>query len=265
MGIDPRVAARWCLRPRKGEAVFYWFLKRFLLGPWLKILFRPWADGEEHIPDDGAAILVSNHLSFSDSIFLPLLLKRRATFLAKSDYFTGTGPKGMLARLFFGGTGQVPIDRSGGKASEAALATGLRIVQGGDLLGLYPEGTRSPDGKLYRGKTGAARMALEAQVPVIPVAMVGTFEAQPTGHILPRLRRIGVRFGKPLDLTRYYGMSDDRFVLRSVTDEVMYDLMQLSGQKYADVYAVVAKQQIAERAAAHADDPARETPADQAS
>lgn len=224
--------------------MLYWFLKRFLLGPWLRVLFRPWSDGQENLPESGAAILVSNHLSFSDSIFLPLVLKRRATFLAKSDYFTGTGPKGALARLFFGGTGQVPIDRSGGKASEAALNTGLRILGQGHLLGLYPEGTRSPDGKLYRGKTGAARMALEGQVPVIPVAMIGTFEAQPTGHILPRLRRIGVRFGEQLDLSRYYGMSEDRFVLRSVSDEIMYDLMQLSGQKYSDIYAVVAKEQM---------------------
>ncbi len=226
--------------------MLYWFLKRFLLGPWLRILFRPWCDGEENIPEDGAAILVSNHLSFSDSIFLPLVLKRRATFLAKSDYFTGTGIKGALTRLFFGGTGQVPIDRSGGKASEAALSTGLRILNEGHLLGLYPEGTRSPDGSLYRGKTGAARMALEAEVVVIPVAMIGTYEAQPTGHVLPRLRRIGVRFGKPLDLSRYYGMAEDRFVLRSVTDEIMYDLMQLSGQRYSDIYAAAAKKQLKE-------------------
>ncbi len=230
--------------------MLYWFLKRFLLGPWLKVLFRPWSEGAESVPESGAAILVSNHLSFSDSIFLPLVLHRRATFLAKSDYFTGTGIKGMLTRLFFGGTGQVPIDRSGGKASEAALNTGLRILREGHLLGLYPEGTRSHDGQLYRGKTGAARMALEAEVPVIPVAMIATFEAQPTGHILPRLRRIGVRYGRPLDLSRYYGMSEDRFVLRSVTDEIMYDLMQLSGQKYSDIYAAAAKAQVRAQSAA---------------
>ncbi|MFN8125822.1 MAG: lysophospholipid acyltransferase family protein [Candidatus Nanopelagicales bacterium] len=228
------------------RAVFYWFLKRFLLGPWLKVLFRPWIEGEENIPTDGPALLVSNHLSFSDSIFLPLVLKRRATFLAKSDYFTGTGPKGMLSRLFFGGTGQVPIDRSGGKASEAALNTGLRILGQGDLLALYPEGTRSHDGHLFRGRTGAARMALHAEVPVIPVAMIGTFEAQPTGQIKPQLRRIGVRIGAPIDFSRYYGMAEDRFVLRSATDEMMYDLMQLSGQTYQDTYATVAKQQAKE-------------------
>ncbi len=229
--------------------MLYWFLKKFLLGPWLRVLFRPWIEGEENIPADGPALLVSNHLSFSDSIFLPLVLKRRATFLAKSDYFTGTGPKGMLSRLFFGGTGQVPIDRSGGKASEAALTTGLRILGKGELLALYPEGTRSHDGKLYRGRTGAARMALHAEVPVIPVAMIGTFEAQPTGQIKPQLRRIGVRIGKQIDFSRYYGMAEDRFVLRSATDEMMYDLMQLSGQTYQDMYATAAKQQAREAAA----------------
>lgn len=221
--------------------MLYWFLKLVMLGPWLRVLFRPWIEGEENIPKDGAAILVSNHVSFSDSIFLPLVLQRRATFLAKSDYFTGTGPKGMLMKVFFGGTGQVPIDRSGGKASEAALTTGLRVLSQGDLLALYPEGTRSPDGKLYRGKTGAARMALESGVPVVPVAMIATREIQPPHVIKPRLRRVGIRVGKPLDFSRYEGMGEDRFVLRSVTDEMMYELMMLSGQRYVDMYAGRAK------------------------
>jgi 1-acyl-sn-glycerol-3-phosphate acyltransferase len=221
--------------------LLYSVLKNVLLGPWLTLLFRPWAEGQENVPEDGAALLISNHLSFSDSIFMPLMVNRRVTFLAKSDYFTGTGVKGALSRLFFGGTGQVPIDRTGGQASEAALNTGLRILHDGELLALYPEGTRSHDGSLFRGRTGAARMALQAEVPVIPVAMVGTFEAQPTGQIRPDLRRIGVRFGKPLDFSRFYGMSEDRFVLRSVTDEMMYELMQLSGQTYADTYATTAK------------------------
>jgi 1-acyl-sn-glycerol-3-phosphate acyltransferase len=226
--------------------VLYWVLKLAILGPWLRVLFRPWIEGEENIPRDGAAILVSNHVSFSDSIFLPLVLQRRATFLAKSDYFTGTGPKGVLMRVFFGGTGQVPIDRSGGKASEAALRTGLRVLSQGDLLALYPEGTRSPDGKLYRGKTGAARMALEAGVPVIPVAMIGTREIQPPHVLKPRLRRVGIRVGKPLDFSRYAGMGEDRFILRSATDEMMYELMQLSGQRYVDMYAGRAKDLVSE-------------------
>src|SRR6478672_1813567 len=155
--------------------MFYWVLKTVVLGPILKLLFRPWVEGEENIPDEGAAIFASNHLSFSDSIFLPLSVPRRMTFLAKSDYFTGRGVKGFLTKGFFKGVGQVPIDRSGGRASEAALKKALEILNSGELLGIYPEGTRSPDGRLYRGKTGIARMALEAGVPVIPVAMINTF------------------------------------------------------------------------------------------
>ncbi len=199
----------------------------------------------EHIPRTGAAIIVSNHVSFSDSIFLPLMARRRITFLAKSEYFTGRGITGWLMKSFFAGVGQVPVDRSGGRASEAALETGLRILAHGDLLGLYPEGTRSPDGRLYRGKTGVARMALEAGVPVIPVAMIGTYEIQPPGKVMPRIGRVTIRVGAPLDFSRYDGMSGDRFVLRSITDELMYDLMALGQQEYVDMYAGRAKELIA--------------------
>ncbi|KGN38485.1 lysophospholipid acyltransferase family protein [Knoellia subterranea] len=217
--------------------MFYWVLKTVVLGPLLKLLFRPWVEGEENIPETGGAIFASNHLSFSDSIFLPLVVPRRMTFLAKADYFTGAGLKGRLTAAFFRGVGQVPVDRSGGKASEAALNSGLKILNRGELLGLYPEGTRSPDGRLYKGKTGVARMALEAGVPVIPVAMIDTDKAQPTGKVIPKVMRVGVKIGKPLDFSRYQGMEDDRFVLRSITDEVMYALMELSGQEYVDMYA----------------------------
>jgi 1-acyl-sn-glycerol-3-phosphate acyltransferase len=223
--------------------LLYWVVKA-ILTPILRTLFRPWVEGGEHIPTDGPVILASNHLSFSDSIFLPLVVPRRITFLAKADYFTGTGVKGRLSKMFFAGVGQVPIDRSGGAASEAALRTGKRILAEGNLLGLYPEGTRSPDGRLYRGKTGVARMALEAGVPVIPVAMINTDVIQPTGRVIPRLGRVGVRIGAPLDFSRYAGMEGDRFVLRSVTDEIMYELMQLSGQEYVDTYATAAKADI---------------------
>jgi len=224
--------------------VFYWVLKTVVLGPLLKLLFRPWVEGEEHIPEEGAAIFASNHLSFSDSIFLPLMVPRRMTFLAKSDYFTGRGIKGKATAMFFKGVGQVPVDRSGGKAGEAALNSGLRILRRGELLGIYPEGTRSPDGRLYRGRTGVARMALEAGVPVLPVAMIGTDKAQPTGKKLPRIMRIGIRIGRPLSFARYEGMEDDRFVLRSITDEIMYELMLLSGQEYVDEYATSMKDRI---------------------
>jgi 1-acyl-sn-glycerol-3-phosphate acyltransferase len=232
--------------------VFYWVLKTVVLGPLLKLLFRPWVQGEEHIPDEGAAIFASNHLSFSDSIFLPLMVPRRMTFLAKSDYFTGRGLKGKATAAFFKGVGQLPVDRSGGKAGEAALNSGLRILRRGELLGIYPEGTRSPDGRLYRGRTGVARMALEAGVPVLPVAMIGTDKAQPTGKKLPRIMRIGIRIGRPLSFARYEGMEEDRFVLRSITDEIMYELMLLSGQEYVDEYATSMKDRLVRAAKARA-------------
>lgn len=225
--------------------MFYWLLKYVLLGPWLRLFFRPYVEGGEHVPAKGAAIIASNHLSFSDSIFMPLMVPRRVTFLAKQEYFTGKGLKGLLSRMFFTGVGQVPIDRSSGSAAKAALETGKRILAEGRLLGIYPEGTRSPDARLYRGKTGVARMALEAGVPVIPVAMIDTEKVQPIGKKLPRIRRIGVRFGPPLDFSRYEGLAGDRFVERSMTDEIMYELMLLSGQEYVDVYAAKVKAQIA--------------------
>jgi len=225
--------------------VFYWLLKTIVLGPVLRLIFRPWVDGLEHVPGSGGAILASNHLSFSDSIFLPLVVERKVTFLAKADYFTGRGPKGRLTAAFFKLADQLPVDRAGGRASEAALRTGLRVLRRGDLLGIYPEGTRSPDARLYRGKTGVARMALEAGVPVLPVAMVDTEKAQPVGRRIPSIIRVGVRIGAPLDFSRYEGMEDDRFVLRAITDEIMYELMQLSGQEYVDVYAADQKERIA--------------------
>jgi 1-acyl-sn-glycerol-3-phosphate acyltransferase len=224
--------------------VFYWLLKRIILGPILHAIFRPWVRGEEHVPEMGGAILASNHLSFSDSIFLPLVLRRRVTFLAKADYFTGRGLKGRLTAAFIKGAGQLPVDRSGGQASEAALQTGLKVLRRGDVLGIYPEGTRSPDGRLYRGKTGVARLALEAGVPVLPVAMIGTDKVQPIGRKVPRIGRVGVVIGVPLDFSRYDGMQDDRFVLRSITDEIMYELMELSGQEYTDVYAATMKERL---------------------
>jgi 1-acyl-sn-glycerol-3-phosphate acyltransferase len=222
--------------------VTYFILKTFILGPLLRFIFRPWTRGVENVPTSGAAILASNHLSFSDSIFLPLQCPRPVVFLAKSEYFTGKGIKGFFVKLFFKSTGQLPIDRSGGKASEAALNTGLGVLEQGQLLGIYPEGTRSPDGKLYRGRTGIARMALEAKVPVIPVAMIDTEKVQPIGTRLPRVRRVGIVYGKPLDFSRFDGMEGDRIVLRAVADEIMYELMRISGQEYVDQYASTVKE-----------------------
>jgi 1-acyl-sn-glycerol-3-phosphate acyltransferase len=230
--------------------VWYWIVKA-ILSPILRTFFRPKVEGLENVPADGPAILASNHLSFSDSIFLPLVIPgRRVTFLAKSDYFTSRGVKGRLKAGFFRGVGQLPVDRSGGRASQAALEAGLSVLKDGGLLGIYPEGTRSPDGRLYRGKTGVARMALEGGVPVIPCAMVNTFEIQPPGKVLPKVMPVVIRIGRPLDFSRYAGMEDDRFVLRSMTDEIMYELMQLSGQEYVDTYATKAKADIEDARAA---------------
>jgi 1-acyl-sn-glycerol-3-phosphate acyltransferase len=221
--------------------LFYWFLKFVAVGPLAKLVFRPKAEGTGRVPATGAAILASNHLSAADWIFMPLSLKRRVTFLAKQEYFTGTGIKGWAQRVFFAGSGQVPIDRTSASAAEDAIQTGLRILREGKLLGIYPEGTRSPDGNLYRGKIGVARMALETGVPVVPVAMCYSTLRLPFGKTIMRVR---VRFGEPLDFTRYEGLAGDRFVERSITDEVMYEIMTLSGQEYVDVYGAAVKKSI---------------------
>ncbi|MGY1652755.1 lysophospholipid acyltransferase family protein [Geodermatophilus sp. SYSU D01119] len=222
--------------------LFYWFLKFVAIGPAVRLVFRPRAEGREHVPADGAAILASNHLSAADWIFMPLSLRRRVTFLAKAEYFTGRGVKGRLQRAFFSGAGQVPIDRSSATAAEGAIRTGIGILRQGKLLGIYPEGTRSPDGRLYRGKTGVARMALETGAPVVPVAMTYTPRRIPFGSRLPR---VVVRFGEPLDFSRYEGLAGDRFVERSITDEIMYEVMTLSGQEYVDVYGASVKKALA--------------------
>jgi len=224
--------------------VFYWFLK-WTLGASLRLIFRPKVVGLENVPTHGAAIIASNHLSFSDSFFAPLVIPgRKVTFMAKSEYFNRRGIKGTLSRWFFSAIGQLSVDRSGGKASASGLNTGLSVLQAGELLGIYPEGTRSPDGRLYRGRTGVARMVLEAGVPVIPCAMVNTDRLQPPGHVVPKVIRPEVRFGKPLDFSRYAGMEGDRLVLRAITDEIMYELMRLSGQQYVDIYATKAKEEL---------------------
>jgi 1-acyl-sn-glycerol-3-phosphate acyltransferase len=219
--------------------VFYWIVKNLVLGPILLRVFRPWLKGVENVPVSGAAILASNHLSFIDSVFLPLVLRRPVVFLAKSEYFTGRGFKGWLVRQFFLASGQLPIDRSGGKASEDALFTGVNVLSEGKLLGIYPEGTRSPDGRIYRGRTGIARMALESGVPVIPVAMIDTEKVMPIGVKIPKVQRIGIVFGSPLDFSRFAGYENDRFVLRAITDEIMHELVGLSGQEYVDEYASI--------------------------
>ncbi|MHB1171080.1 MAG: lysophospholipid acyltransferase family protein [Lacisediminihabitans sp.] len=222
--------------------MFYWFMKNLIAGPILRTAFRPWVTGHENIPKTGGVIMASNHLSFIDSVFLPLVMDRRISFLAKSDYYTARGIKGWFTRNFLQAAGMIPIDRSGGKASEASLETGLGVLARGEVLGIYPEGTRSPDGRLYRGRTGVARMILEGSVPVVPVAMVDTEKVMPIGRRLPKVGRIGIVIGEPLDFSRFEGMEGDRFILRSITDEIMHELDRLSGQEYADVYASSVKE-----------------------
>ncbi|QIK76869.1 lysophospholipid acyltransferase family protein [Nocardioides piscis] len=222
--------------------MLYWFLKWVALGPVLRIVFRPKAYGLANVPQEGPAILASNHLSYADWLFMPLTLTRRVTFVAKAEYFTTPGIKGWFQKKFFSGAGQVPIDRSGANAAEGAMRSAKRILESGELFGIYPEGTRSHDGRLYRGKTGVARLALETMAPVVPCAVVGTDVVAPSGKVFGRWTRPVVRFGPPLDFSRYEGMENDRYILRSITDEIMYEIMRLSQQEYVDMYATRAKQ-----------------------
>ena len=225
--------------------MWYWLFKYIFMGPLLSLLGRPKVEGLEHIPADGPAILASNHLAVADSFYLPLVAPRRITFLAKQEYFTGTGLKGRAIAWFYTVAGQVPIDRTDADSAQAALTTAERILSEGKLLGMYPEGTRSPDGRLYKGKTGLARLALQTGVPVIPVAMVGTDVVNPPGSKMWRFGRVTVRIGKPMDFSRFDGLAGNRFIERAVIDEVVYELMQLSGQEYVDIYAASLKEDAA--------------------
>ena len=221
----------------------YRLLKSFLI-PILTLLFRPKVTGLRNVPHTGPVIIASNHLSFSDSIFMPLVVPRKVTFLAKSEYFTSPGIKGFIKKLTFIALGQVPVDRSGGRRSEAALLTGLSLLQAGDCLGIYPEGTRSPDGRLYKGRTGIARMAIESGAAIVPVAMFNTAEIQPTGQVVPKVRRVEMVFGEPM---YFEGDVTDLKLLREVTDRIMNTIQTLSGQEYVDKYASEAKALLSEQ------------------
>ncbi|MCU1377490.1 MAG: 1-acyl-sn-glycerol-3-phosphate acyltransferase [Acidimicrobiales bacterium] len=203
---------------------------KLVLTPILRFFFRIRVEGLEHVPTEGPAILASNHVSFSDSIFLPVVLRRRLTFVAKAEYFED--PK---TAWFFRAMGQIPIKRGGGPASLRALESAAEVLQAGQLFGIYPEGTRSPDGRLYRGRTGVARLALDNQVPVLAVAMIGTREAQPIGQVWPNLfRPITIRISAPMRFDDCD--ASDRLALRQVTDEIMFELRRLSGQEYVERY-----------------------------
>ncbi|MFW5933225.1 MAG: lysophospholipid acyltransferase family protein [Actinomycetota bacterium] len=198
--------------------------------------FRLELVGLDNVPEHDPAVLACNHRSFLDSIVLPLNVPRPVYFLGKADYWDS-----WRTRWFFRGTGVVPVYRDGSDRDSASLRTGVEILHNGDLLGIYPEGTRSPDGRLYRGKTGPVRIALEADVPIIPCAVQGTEHALPTGSYRPRRWPVRVIYGEPLDLSRYRDRRHDPFVLRSATDELMYEIMLLSGQEYVDEYAARVK------------------------
>jgi len=231
--------------------VAYRILKSFL-APLLMLLFRPKVTGLRHVPTTGPVIIASNHLSFSDSIFMPLVVPRKVTFLAKSEYFTSPGIKGFIKKLTFIALGQVPVDRSGGKRSEAALLTGLRVLNEGSCVGIYPEGTRSPDGRLYKGRTGIARMAIESGAAVVPVAMFNTAEIQPTGQVVPKVRRVEMIFAEPMYFT---GDSTDPAVLREATNKIMDVIAAMSGQIYVpNMYASEAKDAITKSKAENAGD-----------
>jgi 1-acyl-sn-glycerol-3-phosphate acyltransferase len=207
------------------------------------VLFRPKVSGLRNVPVTGPVIIASNHLSFSDSIFMPLVVPRKVTFLAKSEYFTAPGPKGLLKKITFIALGQVPVDRSGGRRSEAALITGLKVLSDGNALGIYPEGTRSPDGRLYKGRTGLVRLALESGAPIIPVAMFDTDKIQPSGKVIPKIMRVKMVFGEPIYLK---GDSTNLQLLRDLTDELMRNIQELSGQEYVDIFATRRKAEIEE-------------------
>jgi 1-acyl-sn-glycerol-3-phosphate acyltransferase len=210
----------------------YWLLKA-ILTPVLRFFFRVRVEGLEHVPARGPAMLASNHVSFSDSFFLPLMVRRRITFVAKAEYFED--PK---TAWFFRAIGQIPIKRGGGSDSQRALESAQEVLAAGGLFGIYPEGTRSPDGRLYKGHTGVARLALQSRAPVLCVAMIGTREAQPIGQVMPRMfMPITIRISAPMSFARYYDRAGDPHVLRSITDEIMWELRELSDQQYVNSYA----------------------------
>jgi 1-acyl-sn-glycerol-3-phosphate acyltransferase len=214
---------------------------KVILGLLMRVLYRPRVEGVEHIPGDGPVIVAGNHVTFVDSMFLSLVVKRQVYFIGKDEYVTGKGFKGRLMAWFFTTCGMIPVDRDGGHGGVAALMTGRRVLEEGRIFGIYPEGTRSPDGRLYRGRTGVARLTLMTGAPVVPFAMIGTDKVQPGGSGMLRIAPVTIRVGRPLDFTRYDGMDRDRYVLRAVTDEVMSEVMRLGGQEYVDVYATKAK------------------------
>jgi 1-acyl-sn-glycerol-3-phosphate acyltransferase len=224
---------------------------RLVAGPALRLLARPEVTGAENIPVSGPAIVASNHLSVIDSIFLPLMLTRPLVFAAKSEYFTGTRLRDRAVAAYLRATNQLPVDRAGARAAQDMLEAALGLLRSGELFGIYPEGTRSPDGRLYRGRTGIGWLALHSGAPVIPVAMIGTERILPPGHRLPRPGKIGIRIGEPLTFEALQGQGAGARQRRVVTDEVVQAIQKLSGQEYLPMYASVRKDELAARRARH--------------
>ena len=221
--------------------MLYWVFKWTIFAPLVRLLFRPWVEGEENLPRTRPAVLVSNHIAAGDTFILPSMIKRRLTFPAKVELFQVGGIGGRFLSWFLTTVGQLPMDRSGGRASATSMEGVLGVLKSGGLLGIYPEGTRSPDGRLYRGKTGVARLVLQAGVPVIPVAMINTRLVRSKLLGIPWIWRPGIRIGKPLDFRAYAAAGNDRAVLRWITDEIMNAVMELSGQEYVDAYGTSVK------------------------
>jgi 1-acyl-sn-glycerol-3-phosphate acyltransferase len=221
--------------------LLYWVFKWVAFAPLCRLLFRPSVSGAENIPKSGGAILVSNHISAGDTFLLPAMIKRRVTFPAKVELFHGRGVRGRILTWFLKNVGQLPMDRAGGRASASSMAGVFDVLRQGNLLGIYPEGTRSPDGRLYKGKTGVARIVLQAGVPVVPIGMINTELVPSRFFKIPTMRRPKIRIGKPMDFSAYAAAGNDRAVLRWITDEIMNAVMELSGQEYVDVYGTAAK------------------------
>jgi 1-acyl-sn-glycerol-3-phosphate acyltransferase len=217
------------------------------LGPVLNVAYRPVVEGLEYVPTSGPGILAGNHVSFADHFFVPLVIDRKVIYLAKADYFNGKGLVGRLTAGFFNAVGQKPVDRASGRAGLAAIQTAVQVLAEGNLLGIYPEGTRSPDGRLYRGRVGVARLWLQSRAPLVPCAVIGTDVVQPPGRRMPRIAPVAVRFGPPMDLERYAGRKRDALLFREVTDDIMKAIQALSGQEYVDVYASTVKEELAAR------------------
>jgi 1-acyl-sn-glycerol-3-phosphate acyltransferase len=224
-------------------------VSRLLAGPFLRLMARPDVTGAENIPASGPAILASNHLSVVDSIFLPLMVERPVTFAAKSEYFTGTRWRDKVVGAYLRSTNQLSTDRAGARAAQAMLDAALDLLNGGQLFGIYPEGTRSPDGRLYRGRTGIGYLALNSGAPVIPVAMIGTERILPPGHRIPRPGKIEIRIGEPITFDQFRGQPAGARQRRAVTDEVVQAIQKLSGQEFVPMYASVRKEELARHAA----------------